>query len=222
MDQFARPQRPMNSANDERPNVQEAISMQQPMQNTVTAVAAKKTMPLQKLAPMIMLFAVVGLLMVMLTSIVLGDRGASNGGSISSAVKPEKYQAVFLNSADGQVYFGKLTNFNNQFYRLTDIFYLRVEQKIQPGSTDTTQAQNSVSLAKLGNELHGPEDEMFISKDKVMFWENLKNDGSVVKAITEYKANPTAAADAAAQTGGATPQSSTPAATTPAAGTVKP
>lgn len=215
MDQFARPQRPMNSANDERPNVQEATSMQQPMQQAGT-MTTKKTMPLQKLAPMIMLFAVVGLLVVMLTSLVLGDRSTSKGGSISSVVKSDKYQAVFLNSADGQVYFGKLTNFNNQFYKLTDIFYLRVEQKIQPGATDNTQAQNNVSLAKLGNELHGPEDEMFISKDKVMFWENLKNDGSVVKAITEYKANPTAATNNASPAGGgSTPQSSTPATTTP-------
>ena len=30
---------------------------------------------------------------------------------------------------------------------------------------------------------------MYIARDKVLFWENLKDDGQVVKAITEYKKN---------------------------------
>ena len=34
---------------------------------------------------------------------------------------------------------------------------------------------------------------MFISRDKVLFWENLKEDGQVVKAIREYQKNPDAA-----------------------------
>jgi hypothetical protein len=36
---------------------------------------------------------------------------------------------------------------------------------------------------KLGNEIHGPEQEMQISSSQVIFWENLKNDGKVVDAI---------------------------------------
>lgn len=104
----------------------------------------------------------------------------------SDLIKTKQYQAVFLNDQSGQVYFGKLSVVNAKFYRLTDIFYVHVEQ-VQPESKDTT-SQN-VSLAKLGNELHGPEDEMFISRDKVLFWENLKDNGKVVTAITAYKAN---------------------------------
>ena len=30
---------------------------------------------------------------------------------------------------------------------------------------------------------------MFIAKDKVLFWENLKDDGKVVTAIEDYKKN---------------------------------
>lgn len=110
------------------------------------------------------------------------------GGSPSEdeLIKTDQYQAVFLNDQNGQVYFGKLSLVNAKYYRLTDIFYVRVEQ-VQP-DTGTTAAQN-ISLAKLGSELHGPEDEMFISKDKVLFWENLKGDGKVVKAIVDFKAN---------------------------------
>ena len=106
----------------------------------------------------------------------------------SRFVDKKKYQAVFLNG--GQVYFGKIGEFNGKYLTLSDIYYLRVNQQVQPGQTTS---QNDVSLAKLGNELHGPEDRMVINKTEVQFWENLKDDGQVVKAITEYKKNPSAA-----------------------------
>ena len=108
--------------------------------------------------------------------------------SESKYLNKDKYQAVFLNG--GQVYFGKVGEFNSKYMTLSDIYYLRVNQQVQPGSTQTS---NDVSLAKLGNELHGPEDEMVINRSEVQFWENLKDDGQVVKAITEYKKNPAAA-----------------------------
>ena len=109
--------------------------------------------------------------------------------SISSKIQSDKYQAVFLNSADGQVYFGKLKVLNDRYYELTDIYYVRVEQVQPDKNNSTSQAQQNISLAKLGNEIHGPQDVMYINRDSVMFWENLKDDGQVVKAITEYVKN---------------------------------
>ena len=93
---------------------------------------------------------------------------------------------MFLNSADGQVYFGKLGTYNSDLYVLTDIYYVRVENPIQPEGA-SQEAQPNISLAKLGSELHGPEDVMYIARDKVLYWENLKDDGQVVTAITKYK-----------------------------------
>ncbi len=111
--------------------------------------------------------------------------------SISSKIDTSKYQAVFLNSADGQVYFGKLKVLNDKYYELSDIYYVRVEQ-VQPDKNNAqAQPQQNISLAKLGNEIHGPQDFMYINRDSIMFFENLKDDGQVVKAITEYKKNPT-------------------------------
>jgi len=108
--------------------------------------------------------------------------------STSSLVKDDRFQAVFLDN--GQVYFGHLSNVNRDYVRLTDIYYLQVDQQIQPdqqqaGETSQDQ-QTRISLAKLGNELHGPEDEMFILKSKVVFWENLKTDGQVTQAIDDF------------------------------------
>ncbi len=106
----------------------------------------------------------------------------NNGGDIKS----KQYQALFL--SNGQVYFGHLSAVNGSYVKLSDIYYLQVQQTVQPSSSSSTNNQQ-VSLAKLGNELHGPEDEMFVSRDQVLFWENLKNSGKVVQAIQSYEAS---------------------------------
>lgn len=104
---------------------------------------------------------------------------------VDSKVNKDGYQAVFfIESAEerggqgGLVYFGKLSDgeLAGQV-ELTDIYYLQ------------TDSEGEQSLAKLGDELHGPEDVMYISRDAVAFWENLKEDSDVVIAIREFKAN---------------------------------
>ena len=106
-----------------------------------------------------------------------------------SMVKSDQYQVVFL--SNGQVYFGKLSDLDRPYVALTDIYYLQVEQQIQPeqGQQAQNQQQPKISLAKLGNELHGPEDAMYIERNQVVFWENLKDEGEskVVQAIKEYQ-----------------------------------
>lgn len=103
-------------------------------------------------------------------------------GSGDSAIKKDKYQAIFL--TNGQVYFGKLSKVDDKYVELTDIYYLQVQQDVQPAEKDDNP---QVSLAKLGSELHGPDDKMSINRDQVLFWENLKDDGKVAKAIAENK-----------------------------------
>lgn len=98
-------------------------------------------------------------------------------------VDTSKMQAVFLNG--GQVYFGKINSLNSEYMRLSDVYYLRVNQQVQPDATQST-ATNDISLVKLGCELHGPEDQMIIKSSQIIFWENLKNDGQVAKAVEEF------------------------------------
>lgn len=95
----------------------------------------------------------------------------------TSEIGSGEYQAVFLDN--GQVYFGKL-NKGKEFYILTDVFYL------QTGTVGLDQA-SSLSLTKLGSEAHGPEDKMEITKEHVLFVEDMKSDSKVVKAIQDYK-----------------------------------
>ncbi len=104
------------------------------------------------------------------------------------AVKTKQYQAVFL--TNGQVYFCKVSKVDAGYVKCTDIYYLQVQQTVQPkDSSASNNANQQVSLAKLGGELHGPEDVMYISRQQVLFWENLKNDGKVAKAISDYKSS---------------------------------
>lgn len=104
-----------------------------------------------------------------------GGAGQIDGGN---------YQAVFLTS--GQVYFGKLSMVDDKYMKLTDVFYIQTSTSgtnVQSSDTNSTDMQ----LIKLGNEIHGPKDAMVISRDQVLFFENLKDDGKVVKTIKEYK-----------------------------------
>lgn len=95
------------------------------------------------------------------------------------------YEAVFL--TNGQVYFSKVEDRNKQFITLNDIYYLRVQQNLQPATGAQQQDQPSISLVKLGNELHGPEDVMFVNRQHVLFIEPLKTDSNVVQAIRKDK-----------------------------------
>ncbi len=104
-------------------------------------------------------------------------------------VDSSKYQAVFF--TNGQVYFGKLQAGTSGYMKLTDIYYLQTQsqdaEKDAKNPQQTTTDQGNVQLVKLGNEIHGPEDEMLIAQDQVLFYENLKSDGKVAQSIEQHK-----------------------------------
>lgn len=132
-------------------------------------------------------FAVLLVSVTIIISAVVALTMLTKNNSESKFVDKNKLQAIFLNG--GQVYFGRISSLNDNYVRVRDIYYLRVNQQVQPD--DNKNAQQDISLVKLGCELHGPEDQMLINRDQVVFWENLKSDGQVTKAVEEYvKANP--------------------------------
>lgn len=107
-------------------------------------------------------------------------------GTVGSEIESDKYQAVFLTS--GQVYFGKLdANAKGDYYKLTDVFYIQASDTTTASEDlqDDT-APTDLQLIKLGSEVHGPQDEMLISKAQILFVENLKADGKVSDSIKKY------------------------------------
>lgn len=122
-----------------------------------------------------------GALLIALT-LVFAGKTFFGAPSEASKLEKDKYQAVFLDG--GQVYFGKIDNITSAFVELNDVYYLNVNSQSQ---AEQSNANENVSLVKLGCELHGPEDRMVINRGSVSFWENLKDNAQVTTAIKQWK-----------------------------------
>lgn len=113
--------------------------------------------------------------------------GVGGGPFSPTARLSANWQAVFL--SNGQVYFGKIIKINKETVVLRDIYYLQVvTQPLQRSAEGEIiqQEEQRLTLIKLGNEIHGPKDEMIINRDHVVLMEDLKDDGRVVTAINDY------------------------------------
>ncbi len=109
-----------------------------------------------------------------------GNSSGVLGASTSApAVSSGKYQALFL--TNGQVYFGKIIGMTADTVTMKDIYYL--QQGVQNQEKKDEASNTQLQLTKLGKELHGPEDMMYVERSQVLFWENLKDDSQVVKNI---------------------------------------
>jgi|ERR1700741_2705786 len=143
--------------------------------------ASLKALRGMRLAQVVMLFLITVLVVAVVAFIARGGSNKAESGYVDS----KKLQAVFLNG--GQVYFGNIKDLNGKFLSMSNIYYLRVNQQVQPNQSTSNSSSNDISLVKLGCELHGPTDSMVINREQVIFWENLKDDGQVAKAVAAYK-----------------------------------
>lgn len=94
------------------------------------------------------------------------------------------YQALFL--SNGQVYFGQIQNESKHYVELADVYYLQLSTALQEQQIEEGEHPD-LSLVKLGSELHGPEDKMYINRDHLLFIEYLKDDSKVMRAIKNHK-----------------------------------
>lgn len=132
----------------------------------------------------------IGLIVVVIIIGVIASLVIFKSQNAATGIDKNKYQAVFF--TNGQVYFGKLQPFNSEYLRLTDIYYLQTQSGAKDDSENpqqTTPDNGNVQLIKLGEEIHGPEDEMIISRDQVLFYENIKQNGKVAQSIQTYKSS---------------------------------
>jgi hypothetical protein len=119
---------------------------------------------------------------VLLCALAFGFGRSNQNDNEFKFVDSSKYQAVFL--SNGQVYFGNVDSLNDKYVHMTNIYYLTQADS----STDSNSKSSNYSLVKLGcQQIHDPYDAMTISRDQVTFWENLQNDGKVVKSIKQFK-----------------------------------
>jgi len=103
-------------------------------------------------------------------------------------VDSSKYQAVFL--TNGQTYFGKISNLEEKYVKISDVYYIVLRQPLQSQRNEeggqSQQSGTEYTLIKLGKELHGPT-SMSINRDHILFVEDLSDDSKIVQAI--YSSN---------------------------------
>lgn len=134
-----------------------------------------------KITSVVLLFSITVLLVALLIYTVTSSNKTNN--TQASLVDTSKYQAVFL--VNQQLpYFGKIAELNKDYMVLKDIYYLQINQSVQPGQENQPQ---DITLVKLGCELHGPQDQMVINSDQIFFWENLKDNEADSKVSTAIK-----------------------------------
>jgi len=121
----------------------------------------------------------VGVVVLLVGVIFAFSRGGSDNES--KFINTSDYQAVFLNN--GQVYFGNIQQLNDNYLRMTNIYYLT-----QNSTSSTSTSSSDYSLVKLGcQQIHDPLDEMVVNRSQVTFWENLNPSGKVVSSIKQFQ-----------------------------------
>jgi hypothetical protein len=122
---------------------------------------------------LLVLMAVILAVVVVRTPLFSEEISALFAPSAAEVIDHAAYQAVFL--TNGSTYFGKLQVQGDQWFVLTDIFYLSASE------------QSGTQLIKRGAEPLGPKEPMIIPKQQVLFIENLRDDGDIVTAIRKFK-----------------------------------
>ena len=91
------------------------------------------------------------------------------------SIDQDRFQAVFLEN--DRVYFGHLEEAGDDFYLLTDAFFIEET----PGQTeDAAPVREVVSIVE---EFHDPDDEVLIAVEDVVLIQNLRADSEVAEAI---------------------------------------
>jgi hypothetical protein len=130
--------------------------------------------------PLRQFYAKTGALVITATVVVVGALLAlvfllPHGKQIDSST----YQIVYM--ASGRAYFGKLQNTNGAFLVLNNPY---TAQDVAPSDASAPAGkQASTTLVKVSQQTYGPEDSMSLRGDQVLFWQNLRSDSKVVKAI---------------------------------------
>jgi hypothetical protein len=122
---------------------------------------------------LLLLIALILVVLVVRTQLFRAGVASLFAPSAAEVIDHNAYQAVFL--TNGSTYFGMLEAQGDAWFLLSDVFYLSVSD------------QSGTQLIKRGSEAQGPKEPMIISREQVLFIENLKDDGDIVTLIKKFK-----------------------------------
>lgn len=98
-------------------------------------------------------------------------------------LEDKAYYAFFL--TNDQVYFGHIKKTDATTIEITDVYYLRTNSNLSDKALQDDETNLHVTLIKLGQEIHGPMNKMFLNRQQILFWEQLREDGRIVSTIKE-------------------------------------
>jgi hypothetical protein len=146
---------------------------------------------------LLVLIALIVVVLILRTQLFRAGIATLFAPTAAEAIDRNAYQAVFL--ANGSTFFGKLEPQGDDWFLLSDVFYL------------STADQTAPQLIKRGSEAQGPKEPMIISRAQILFVENLRDDGEIVTLIKRFKSGQLPPATAPPPTAPpATPVPSTP------------
>jgi hypothetical protein len=119
------------------------------------------------------LIALIVLVLIVRTQLFRAGIATLFAPSAAEVIDRNAYQAVFL--TNGATYFGKVEPQGDNWFLLSDVFYLSVSD------------QSGTQLIKRGSEAQGPKEPMIISREQVLFIENLRDDSDIVALIKKFK-----------------------------------
>jgi hypothetical protein len=122
---------------------------------------------------LVLLIALIFLVLVARTQLFRAGISTLFAPSAAEVIDRNAYQAVFL--TNGSTYFGKLQQQGDEWFLISDVFYLTVSE------------QSGTQLIKRGSEPQGPKEPMIIPKSQILFIENLRDDSDIVTAIKKFK-----------------------------------
>ena len=122
---------------------------------------------------LLVLIALILVVLVVRTQLFRAGIGVLFAPSAAEVIDHNGYQSVFL--TNGSSYYGKLQPQGDDWFVLTDVFYISVSE------------QSGTQLIKRGSEPWGPKDPMVIPRDQILVIENMRDDSDVVAAIRRYK-----------------------------------
>jgi len=122
---------------------------------------------------LLVLIALILVVLVVRTQLFRAGIATLFAPSAAEVIDHNGYQAVFL--TNGSTYFGKLQEQGDQWFLLSDVFYLSASE------------QSGTQLIKRGSEAQGPKEPMIIPRAQILFIENLRDDGDIVTLIKRYK-----------------------------------
>jgi hypothetical protein len=96
-------------------------------------------------------------------------------------VDQDKRQAVFLSNGDS--YFGDIVSINEEFIALKDVYYPPSRDSL---SQDSTTGKKKLTLQKLNDAIYGPDNTIYINREQVLYFGDMRANSKVNEAIEKY------------------------------------